>query len=201
MPGLPPLFLASESPRRRQILESLGLKFRVLISPTPEKHPTKKEIREIILENSTNKALAIQPLVSDADAVIIAADTLVVLDDDVLGKPKSSSDASQMLHKLSGQTQTVFTGLTLLSRRYGKRSSIAQSEVVFRKLQDAEIEEYLKTREPYDKAGSYAVQGMGALFIDKIIGSYTNVMGLPIELLLSELAILTETKPYLWFLP
>lgn len=201
MQHLSPLYLASESPRRRQILESLGLKFQVLTANTDEKHPTKHEIRETIKENSLNKALGIKELVSDPNAVVIAADTLVVLGDEVLGKPKSAEDARQMLKKLSGKTQTVFTGLTLYSKTHGTRTSVAESQVVFRNLDPNEIEEYLKTREPYDKAGSYAVQGLGALFIEKIIGSYTNVMGLPIELLLNELFTLTKTKPYMWFLP
>lgn len=198
MQNLPPLYLASISPRRRQILESLGLKFQVLTKETEEKHPSRADIRQVLVENSVAKAQAIQNSVREDNAVIIAADTLVLLGEEVLGKPKSSEDARRMLKKLSGQTQTVLTGLTLLTKTQ-KRTSVAESQVVFRTLSDSEVEEYLKTKEPYDKAGSYAVQGLGALFIEKIIGSYTNVMGLPVELLLKELFEFTKTAPHLWF--
>lgn len=201
MQHLPPLFLASESPRRRQILESVGLKFRILTASTEEKHPSTKDVRQIICENSIAKAHAIRPLLTESAAVVIAADTLVVLENIVLGKPKSQEHAREMLHSLSGKTQTVLTGLTLYSSAGKERTSVAESQVAFRKLENKDIEEYLQTKEPYDKAGAYAVQGLGALFIEKISGSYTNVMGLPIELLLRELALLTETKPYQWFLP
>ncbi len=196
---LPKLILASQSPRRKQILESLGLPFEVKVKQTDEAHPTILDIEQVIQANALAKVKAVVDGLS-GDYIVIGADTLVALNGEVLGKPTSKEEASRMLEKLSGQTQTVYTGL-VVSRVGGKAlQSVVRSQVVFHSLTDEQIAAYTETHEPYDKAGSYAVQGLGALFIEKIIGSYTNVMGLPIEQLLVDLGKVAGVSPHQWFL-
>lgn len=197
----PPLFLASQSPRRKQILESVGLPFKVLTADVEEVHPGVKNYREVILSNSLLKANAVSKRVTDTNALILSADTLVILNDSVLGKPKHKEDARQMLKAQSGKVQQVFTGITLLSESLGQHQSLVESKVHFRKLSDEEIENYISTVEPYDKAGAYAVQGISAVFIEKIEGSYTNVMGLPVEVLLRDLEKFTHVPLHLWIAP
>jgi septum formation protein len=193
---IPRLFLASQSPRRRQILGSLGLAFEVVASVAQEDHPHALQVETVTQQNALRKAKNANV---SSEGVILGADTLVVLGDEVLGKPTDADEIRRMLGKLSANTHTVVTGIALVSSRWGTRVSAMRSHVTFRRLPEREIEEYLLTREPYDKAGSYAVQGLGSLFIDRIDGSYTNVMGLPIELLLPELAALTHIPLYRWF--
>lgn len=181
MKSLPKIILASTSPRRRQLLEALGIQFEVRIPTGEETHPTEKDLEKVILENSKIKANSLLAEIGNEDAIVVGADTLVALDGKVLGKPADKADAEKMLRTLSGKTQMVVTGLSLLSKEYGSFSENTKSYVTFKKLSDSLIADYLDTKEPWDRAGSYAVQGMGALFIEKIEGSYTNVMGLPIE--------------------
>jgi septum formation protein len=200
MNSLPNLFLASQSPRRAQLLETLGLPYQVIASHSDEEDPHWQNVDEITQKNSLLKAKTVIEKIPDVNAIVIAADTLVVLGQEVISKPKDVADAKAILQKLSGQRQTVVTGLTLLSNKYGLRQACVKSFVYFHSLTQKQIEEYTSTREPYDKSGGYAVQGLGSLFINKIEGSYTNVMGLPIEKLLEELAALTGIQPYQWFL-
>jgi septum formation protein len=200
MNSLPNLYLASQSPRRRQLLETLGLPFKVKTSSAPEEMPQWDTVDPVTKKNAVLKAEAVLKIVGEEDAIIIGADTLVLIDKDVLGKPANAAEAKETLRKLSGRKQTVVTGLALISRKYGRRECTVKSSVFFKKLSEQDIDEYTQTKEPYDKSGAYAVQGLSALFIDKIEGSYTNVMGLPIEKLLEELAALTGTRPYQWFL-
>ena len=199
---LPTLILVSQSPRRRQLLDALCLDYRVELPGVDERMPEAREVEEVTLENSLRKAESIagrRPKTGVTE-IIIAADTLVVLNGRVLGKPSDRNEARKMLSQLSGNTHRVVTGLTLLSEK-GQRQRAVWSSVTFRKLATDEIESYLGTREPYDKAGSYAVQGLSALFIERIDGSYTNVMGLPIEALLEELPALSGIPVYDWFAP
>ena len=201
MQKLPSLVLVSQSPRRKQILESLDIPFTYLNpKDTEEFHPTSHNVNEITRVNATKKATS---LLSDypKETVLIGCDTLVVLGQSVLGKPKDSKEAMETLKLLSGKTHTVVSGLSLVSQKYGTKEWNATTEVVFRKISDVEIKQYTETKEPYDKAGAYAVQGMGTVFIDKIIGSYTNVMGFPLELFLKELPGYTNIPLYQWFLP
>lgn len=196
---LPTLHLASQSPRRKQLLESLGLPFVVTVAKDEERHPTAHAVADGVLQNAKAKATAILEKLASNKDVAIGADTLVVFKDEVLGKPKDERDATRMLRTLSGQVQTVYTGIYLVSRHYGSRGTVISSEVHFKKLSDSQIQAYAKTKEPYDKAGAYAVQGLGALFVDKVVGSYTNVVGLPIEALLTELESLTGISITEWF--
>jgi septum formation protein len=196
-----PLILASQSPRRKQILESVGLACQVELPTSEEQHPHPGETLDHIMEtNALEKALSVAKRFPEAKNVIVGADTLVILDGEALGKPTDKKSALKMLRKLSGRTHEVITGLALVSETFGNRTSAHRSQVTFHELAPTEIEAYANIAEPYDKAGSYAVQGVGALFIARIDGSYTNVMGLPVEGLLRELASLTG-QPVFDFFP
>jgi septum formation protein len=194
---LPELILASQSPRRRQILEALGLRFRVVPSSAEEKSGTSKEVAAIVMGNAFVKAKEVLER-SAAGAVVLGADTVVVLDDAVLGKPGGEEDARRMLRSLSGRTHSVFTGMALASREKGELKSCVRTEIRFKTLSADDIENYLKTKEPFDKAGAYGVQGVASLFVKSIDGSYTNVMGLPIEQLLKDLEAFTGLPPWRW---
>lgn len=196
--ALPRFFLASRSPRRKQILENLGLSFQTVEMDTEEVTPSAQEIESTIQENAYRKALRAVVFADRSTDVIIAADTLVVMGTQVFGKPASDREALAMLNAFSGQQQTVVTGLVLFSHYYGVRRSTERTIITFRHLTPDQIEDYVQTREPYDKAGAYAVQGLGSLFIDKIEGSYTNVIGFPVELFLRELHALTKIPLFRW---
>jgi septum formation protein len=191
--------LASQSPRRKALLENLGLTFQVQVSPGEETHPSADSIEEGVMLNAFAKAAAVGAMIPDPGAVVIGADTLVVVDGVVLGKPSGVDQAKQALRQLSGRSHAVLTGLALFSSRYGLRKSYERTVIHFRPLSEQTIEEYTKTREPYDKAGAYGIQGMASLFVERVEGSYTNVVGLPIEKLLSELEQLTSIPVYRWF--
>ena len=198
---LPVLHLASQSPRRHQILEAVGINFVSHFPEAVELQPSFEDIDQVIMTNARTKAQSILNQLEDPRDISLGADTLVLLEEAVLGKPMNEQDAVEMLTLLSGRSQTVVTGLHLCSRDFGERTSVVRSTVTFRKLTKDEILLYARTREPYDKAGAYAVQGLGALFIQRIEGSYTNVRGLPIERLLKEMQALTKIPIYEWFRP
>jgi septum formation protein len=176
------LILASASPRRRELLASLGLAFDVMPSDIPEVRASGESAEAYVTRLSREKAAAIAA--RHADRWIIAADTVVVLGDELLEKPRDAADAARMLSTIAGKTHTVYTGLTIL---HGARNHVAtrtqSSRVTMLPLAPDEIEWYVATGEPLDKAGAYAVQGVGAMFIDSIDGSYTNVVGLPLATL------------------
>lgn len=197
--NLPTLYLASESPRRRQLLEALGLSFKVVKPSANEEHPSAKQVEEITIKNAYTKASSALDTLESSHDIVVGADTLVVLNEEVLGKPKDEQGVIEMISKLSGKTHLVVTGLVLISPKAGVRKIAVKSHVTFHKLSSEQIHSYAKTKEPRDKAGSYAVQGLSALFIEKIDGSYTNVMGLPIEALLSELPQLTGISIFEFF--
>jgi len=196
---IPKLLLASASPRRRQLLEALGLSFEVIPAAVEEIDPSSESIESGVIENAKRKAVAGLKSARHESDVIIAADTLVVLKEKVLGKPKDSADVLSMLTQLSGKTHKVVTGMVLQTPSGQNCSVSVSSFVTFRNLAEDEIKSYAATREPYDKAGSYAIQGLGAIFIDKIEGSYTNIMGFPIERFLIELPKVTGLPIYQWF--
>lgn len=200
MENQPQLVLASQSPRRRQILEALGLPFTVLPSGAEEKSGSSREVAAIVMNNAFAKAQEVVAKVAK-DSLVIGADTVVVLDEAVLGKPVDADDARRMLKALSGRPHAVVTGMALVSARYGERRSCVRTEIRFRTLTVPEIENYLLSKEPFDKAGSYGIQGLASLFINRIDGSYTNVMGLPIEQLLKDLEALTSIPPWKWVAP
>lgn len=178
------LVLASGSPRRREILDLLGLKHEVRPPDVDEQLLSGEEpgvqARRLAVEKASSTA-------GDGDDLILAADTLVVLGDEILGKPVDEADALRMLMKLQGGRHEVHTGLAL---RFDDRieSDVAVTRVWFRSLDAAECEEYVASGEPLDKAGAYGIQGLGAVLVQRIEGEYFNVMGLPVQLLLSLLA-------------
>jgi septum formation protein len=174
--------LASASPRRRELLASINLDFEVIPSHIPEVRGEGESPEEYVARLSREKAAAIAEKFP-ADW-IIAADTTVLLGDQLLEKPADAEDAARMLATIAGKTHVVYTGVTLLNLAQNWRDTrVAESEVRMLPLDAREIEWYVATGEPLDKAGAYAVQGTGAMFIDSIHGSYTNVVGLPLATL------------------
>ena len=176
----PRTLLASSSPRRRQLLADAGIAFEVLSPDAPESESPALSIRELTTLNATRKALAVSH--RHPDAVVLAADTLVALDGRVIGKPTDMADALAILRRLSGREHQVCTSV-FISRveKRQTRSLYVISHVQFRALNDAEIAGYLAKINPLDKAGAYAAQGHGRDIIERIRGSYTNVVGLPMD--------------------
>jgi septum formation protein len=176
------LVLASASPRRRELLRSIGLEFEVRASAVEEVPRPGEEVHAYVTRLSREKAAEIAA--GNRDAWVIGADTVVYIDDDLLEKPADKADAVRMLGRICGRTHTVFTGLTLMNQARGySESTVTESAVTMLPLRREEIEWYVETGEPMDKAGAYAVQGVGAMFIERIDGSYTNVVGLPLSTL------------------
>jgi len=174
--------LASASPRRRELLASLGFDFEVIPSSVPEVHQPGESPEEYVARLSRDKAAAVAA--KHPDRWVIAADTTVLLGDELLEKPADANDAKLMLAAIAGKTHVVYSGVTLQNASAGwHETRVAESEVRMLPLTPREIEWYVATGEPLDKAGAYAVQGMGAMFIDSVHGSYTNVVGLPLALL------------------
>ena len=174
--------LASSSPRRRELLTSIGLDFDVLPSHVPEIHQEGEAPEEYVARLSRDKAHALA--VQYPARWVIAADTTVLLGEELLEKPADAADAERMLETIAGKTHVVYTGVTLEHAETGYRETrVAESEVRMLPLSSRDIEWYVATGEPLDKAGAYAVQGIGAMFIDSIHGSYTNVVGLPLATL------------------
>ena len=176
------IILASASPRRKQLLEQMGLKFDIIISNKEESNPQDLALEKIPVELAYNKAMDIASQIHEP-AVVIGADTVVVKDG-ILGKPKDREEARQMLYMLQGQTHQVITGLALVNPWTGEvQKGYEKTLVEMTTLTLKEIESYVKTGEPMDKAGGYGIQGLAGIFISRIEGCYFNVMGLPIHLL------------------
>lgn len=172
------VILASQSPRRKELLGQMGLSFTIVV-PHIDEHMDRALAPDQLVEAiSAEKAAAVAGQVGP-DKVVIAADTVVVLDGAVLGKPMDEADAKRMLSALSGRHHQVYTGFTV---RRGEKTitSSERSEVVFRELESSEIDAYVRTGEPMDKAGAYGIQGLGGLLVEGIRGDYFNVMGLPV---------------------
>lgn len=171
------LYLASSSPRRKEILQSAGVEFVVVPSDGDESRPPKLSPAELVQELAKRKAFGAKVSAAPED-VILGADTLVALEDKVLGKPGSEEEAFAMLSELSGRTHTVYTGCCL---RKGDsfRTLVVATEVEFYPLTEKEIWEYIHTGEPMDKAGAYGIQGRGCVLVKGIRGDYFNVVGLP----------------------
>jgi len=188
--SLPPLVLASASPRREELLRKLGFEFRVTPSVAAELHPEGMTAAEVSRINAYRKARAVAK--KHPDALVLGADTLVTLDGKLFGKPANFEDAYTMLERLQGRTHEVVTGICLLHlREHRQRISSETTAVTFRKLDDAGIQRYLLKVNPLDKAGAYGIQEEREIIIEKIVGSYSNVVGLPIELLEAELGVWT----------
>jgi septum formation protein len=174
------LLLASASPRRRELLEQLGFRFEVVASDVPEE-PRPGEVPPVFVRRvAHDKALAVAA--RQPGAWVLAADTVVVVGEEMLGKPVDAREASAMLARLSGREHQVLTGVDLIAPggTIGDGVTVVTT-VRFRKLATEEIEAYVSTGEPLDKAGAYAIQGRAARFVEDVLGSYTNVVGLPVD--------------------
>lgn len=181
------LILASASPRRQSLLRTFGVRFSVLAANCDETLPQELPAEEAAEFLAVRKAHAVAQL--RPDAAVIGADTTVLLDDLILGKPKDTEDCIKTLHLLSGREHKVITGVAIF---FGGRSMSFSEETIVRffHLSDSEIARYAATDEPYDKAGAYGIQGQGALFVEGIHGDFYNVMGLPAARLLRRLRAL-----------
>jgi septum formation protein len=173
------LILASASPRRREMLKSVGLNFKIIPAHVNEDYLAGESPRQHVKRLSADKAMVIAR--KHPQAWVLGADTIVVIDGMILGKPKNKAQAHKMLRKLSGREHKVFTGFSIVhiaTKVY--KTQVIQSAVRFKTISPEEMEWYIACDEPYDKAGGYAVQGKGACFIRSIRGSFTNVIGLPL---------------------
>lgn len=174
------IILASESPRRKKLLEQIGLDIKVVPSNIDEK------LNPRLKPKTQAETLSLQKAKTAAekypDAIILAADTLVYINGDILGKPKNIDEGKRMIKKLQGETHSVITGFTILHGRSKKvLTDSLETKVTFRKLSDSQIRNYLKKENPLDKAGGYGIQGMGAVLVEKINGDFSNVVGLPLS--------------------
>ena len=182
----PYLILASKSPRRKDLLEQAGLVFQVIPSHIDEGQIDGSTPVDLVLSLAKAKARIIAD--SYPENCVIGADTLVLIDGEVLGKPDSIDTARRMLLSLSGRRHTVLTGYAIQSKSAGLSiCGHEKTDVEFKKLDDREIEWYIRTGESFDKAGGYAIQGLGSFLVKRIYGSYTNVVGLPVSELLGHL--------------
>lgn len=170
------VILASQSPRRKELMGLFHIPFAVRVSQADETMDPCLSPAEAVAAVSRRKAEAVE---RSADDLVIAADTIVVVGQEILGKPRDAADASRMLHLLSGRDHQVMTGMTLL-RGNVCISCTEITDIHFRELCDREIDAYIRTGEPMDKAGAYGIQGGAALFAERMVGDYYNVMGLPV---------------------
>jgi septum formation protein len=184
------IILASASPRRKELLKYLGIEFDIII-PDIHEHAHNEEAPEAFCARiSREKAVAVRK--GFQDSLIIAADTIVVIDGEILGKPKDRDEACSYLRRLCGRQHIVFTAYTILfPGGCNDITRVVSSTVHFADMGEDDIEWYVSTGEPMDKAGAYGLQGIGAAFVDRIDGSYTNVIGLP----LSE--VFQDIRPYI----
>jgi len=181
------LILASASPRRAEILRDAGVPFTVVSSAVDET-PYPGEAPQTLVQRLADVKADLVAARAVGPAIVIAADTVVVLDGQVLGKPRSTEDARHMLEQLSGRTHSVHTGVSLIRLPDAQRAGFVETTLVhFSRLTAEDISLYLATEEPYDKAGAYAIQGRAGRFIPRIEGCYYNVVGLPLEHLLAAL--------------
>ncbi|MFN8139456.1 MAG: Maf family protein [Fimbriimonadales bacterium] len=184
-----PVVLASGSPRRKDLLSKLFAHF-VIVVPNVNEDDDEQDPERHALKIATRKAEAVAK--THPERLIIAADTIVVLNRKILGKPNDENHAIEMLQSLCGETHTVITAVSI-SSPIGKHAFAEKSQVTFKSADHAEIESYVKTGEPMDKAGAYGIQGMGGTLVTKVEGDYDNVVGLPITRLTDELRKLKLT--------
>jgi septum formation protein len=181
------IILASNSPRRRELLAGLGIDFEVKVLPDiKEDYPAELPVSEIAQFVATEKAEAYRGLLK-SDHLLITADTVVIVDDEVLGKPRDAEDAYRMLHKLSGRKHQVITGVCLATMKERRCFSVS-TDVAFKELTNQEVHYYVDVFRPFDKAGAYGIQEwIGYVGVTGIDGSYFNVMGLPVQRIYTEL--------------
>jgi septum formation protein len=176
-----PIILASSSPRRKELLTGLGLEFSVIPSDVSEEMEKSSSPEEMVKELAYRKAEAVARQVDQG--LIIGSDTIVVLDGEVLGKPRDKTEAFSMLTRLQGREHEVFSGLSIVdAKTHECETGFQSTKVQMRSLSDREIRLYIATNEPMDKAGSYAIQGIGATLVERINGDYFTVVGLPLAL-------------------
>jgi septum formation protein len=185
------LILGSASPRRADLMRQLELPFNIVPSPEEEPIPATQVPADYAIESATAKARAVTSLLESRDqaqnAIVIGADTIVCLDDSILGKPRDQADATAMLRRLSGNVHQVYTGLALQSGEKTLCEAVC-TRVAMNAFTAADIAAYVHSGEPLDKAGAYGIQGLGARFIERIEGCYYNVVGLPLARLCALLA-------------
>jgi len=190
----PRFYLASASPRRRELLTQIGVPFELAPVDIDETPLANEGARAYVERLAQEKAAAAFARINHPDAVVLGSDTSVIIDDEILTKPADAADAKRMLQRLSGNRHQVFTAVAVLSQNRQQQVCVA-TDVDFRTLSDAEIERYIATGEPMDKAGSYGIQGKGAILVEKISGSYSNVVGLPLT---ETAALLTNFNIQVW---
>lgn len=177
----PPIVLASASPRRKELLERVGVRCSVAPSHIPEEQLPNESPRAHVLRLSHEKALEVAGQPQTPGRWFIGSDTVVVRDATILGKPRDAAEAEAMLSSLSGREHLVLTGFAIHDRQSGATvTEVVETRVRFKELTAREIAGYIATGEPFDKAGSYAIQGIGVFMVQSISGSYTNVVGLPL---------------------
>jgi len=175
-----PLVLASSSPRRKELLESVGIDFEIIAPSSDESLLEKENPEDYVLRIATEKSLSVSRSLN-SDVLVIGADTIVVVDNEILGKPEGEGDARGMLSKISGRAHYVLTAFSITKPEAEiLHTHVVGTEVLVKTLEPEEIEGYIKTTEPMDKAGAYGIQGLGAFMVKEIRGSYTNVVGLPL---------------------
>ncbi len=175
------LVLASASPRRRELLQQIGLKFQVIPSQAEEHILAGETPEEHVVRLSLDKATEVANRNNIAGRWFIGSDTIVLYNNQILGKPRDEAHAKEMLKQLSGREHRVLSGYAIIDRQTGEqRAEAVSTKVWFRQLTEGEITGYIATGEPADKAGAYAIQGLGVCFVARIEGSYTNVVGLPL---------------------
>jgi septum formation protein len=176
------IILASASPRRKELLQRIGLKFKVDPSNYEENISSELEPHELAKSLSLEKAKLVAE--KHMNALVIAADTFIVFEGKILGKPRTETEAKEMLETISGRQHSVITGFTIIDTENNKALSKAvETKVYIRKLSSNEIDAYVESKEPLDKAGAYAIQGLGSVIVEKIEGDYFNVIGLPLSAL------------------
>ena len=174
------LILASQSPRRREIMQFMGIPFDTIVCTDPERVTTGYTTAETVMHLAHQKAAF--ALERHPEACVIGADTVVDLHGEIIGKPKSPDDAVATLKRMQGRSHVVYTGLAVLKKDYADLR-YAMTKVTFRPMSDREIEWYVSSGDPLDKAGSYGAQGLASVFVERIEGNYFNVIGLPAPLL------------------
>lgn len=181
------IILGSQSPRREMLLKTLDLPFEVIAKNTDESFPENFRREDIAMFVARKKAMAFMRETSDGKTLVITADSIVCLDELILGKPKDAKDAASMLRLLSGRKHLVITGVCMMTNKKSA-SFFSKTDVSFKKLSDEEINYYIENFNPVDKAGAYGIQEwLGIIGVEYIFGSYTNVMGLPVKELYEQL--------------
>ena len=185
------VILASKSPRRYQLLTMLGFQIKTVVSDVNEDEITAETPELLASKLAHEKALAVAKEIKETNLPIIAADTLVEINGEILGKPKNEADARRMLKLLSGSTHSVHTGISIIYN--GKEINLTDTaKVFFREIDECELDEYIASREPFDKAGAYGIQGKAGAFVERIEGDFFSIMGLPICAVTKALKELTK---------